>query len=413
MSCVGIIVEFNPFHNGHLYLLEKAKEITGADHIVAVMSGNYVQRGTPAIINKYSRTQICLENGIDLVIELPVHYATASAEFFAAGAIALLDSLGIVNHLVFGSECGNMEILSDIAAVLAEEPITFKTRLKENLKQGLPFPKARSKALQEYFTSYDSQNISDVLSSPNNILAIEYLKILKKRKSLIIPHCIARKGAGYHDSSLHDEFISATAVRNHIIGGNDPQQLFKFIPESAFTILLDNLKNFKPHELKDYSLLLGKSLLQKDAYELSKYFGLSLELANRMKSLCYDFMDVDSMLSSLKTKNITEASVRRALLHVLLEICEENIMEYSALDYCIYIRILGFKKNSASLLTSVKEKSRLPLITKVADAHKILTEPGRKMLNENIYADHLYRMVAMNKSRCFLPNEYTAGIIRI
>ena len=199
MKTVGIIAEFNPLHNGHKYLLDEAKRLSGADFCIVVMSGNFVQRGSPALLDKYTRTQMALLNGVDLVIELPVIYATASAEYFARGAVRLLDKLGVVDIITFGSECGNIELLKKAATELTEETPDFKKNLQDNLKKGLSFPKARSQAIGKQGDG----------SEPNNILGIEYIKALNYWDSSITPTTIERKGSGYHD----EQMASATAIR--------------------------------------------------------------------------------------------------------------------------------------------------------------------------------------------------------
>ena len=194
MRVNGIISEYNPFHNGHKYLLTESKKATSADYTVIVMSGNFVQRGAPALINKYKRAEMALQNGADLVLELPKYYATASAEYFAMGGISLLDKLGVVTNLSFGSECGDLAVLEKIARILVEEPNDYTILLRENLKKGQSYPTARTNALLEY--NADFGEYKDVLSSPNNILGIEYLKALLKRKSSIQPYTLLRTGAG-------------------------------------------------------------------------------------------------------------------------------------------------------------------------------------------------------------------------
>ncbi|WP_455718849.1 tRNA(Met) cytidine acetate ligase, partial [Anaerosporobacter sp.] len=215
MQVVGLITEYNPFHNGHAYHIQKAKEITNADYVIVIMSGNYVQRGTPAIIDKYSRTLMALNNGADIVIELPVIYATASAETFAAGAIRILHDLGIVNSICFGSECGDLTLLSSIAKALCIESEEFRDTLLKYLRQGLSYPMARKHALLNTIelSNYTNQQIEQVIESSNNILGVEYLKALYRLSSNIVPYTILREGSGYNDLTLDTTFSSASALR--------------------------------------------------------------------------------------------------------------------------------------------------------------------------------------------------------
>ena len=212
MNVLGIVSEYNPLHSGHVYHIAASREKTGATHAVCVMSGNFVQRGEPAIVDKWARAKMALNSGIDLVIELPVVFACASAEIFARGAVRILNQTGIINYLCFGSEQGELETLKRIASVLAEEPSEFRTSLKKYLKQGLSFPAAREKALTGYLRDVPG----GIMDKSNNILAIEYLKALITTGSGMEPVTIRRKGSGYQDSIITETFSSATAIRNFL-----------------------------------------------------------------------------------------------------------------------------------------------------------------------------------------------------
>jgi len=241
MKVLGIVVEYNPFHNGHLYHLQASRASCRADCVVGVMSGNFTQRGEPAIINKWARTEMALLNGVDLVIELPCAYAMASAEYFAFGAVKLLDSLGAVDTLCFGSESGNIQKLAEVASILADEPILYKQALKTSLASGKSFPAARQEALSNYLNSLLGRDyLSDAITSPNNILGIEYLKALIKLNSKIVPISIERKGSGYHSLELSGEICSATAIRKTLAENNwsDAKQLLACaLPKQSLAIL--------------------------------------------------------------------------------------------------------------------------------------------------------------------------------
>lgn len=236
---LGIIAEYNPFHNGHLYHLEKAKKDTDSNYTVAVMSGNFTQRGTTSLMDKWSKAKIAVNNGIDLVLELPVLYATSSAENFAEGAVKILNSLGIVDSLAFGAETPDMEVLNKCADVLFHEPKKYKTLLSHELSKGLSFPKARENALMIYLN--DIRKFANVLSSPNNILGIEYIKALKKLKSTIEPYAIARHEVGYHDLNYTENTASSTAIRD-LIKNNGFNALSSLVPASSYSILAKNMK---------------------------------------------------------------------------------------------------------------------------------------------------------------------------
>lgn len=414
MKTLGIIVEYNPFHNGHLYQINTAKQLTGADFVVVVMSGNYVQRGTPAIINKYNRTQMCLVNGVDLVIELPVSFSCASAEYFANGAIALLDKLGIIDFLTFGCECDDLNSLQEIANLLAQEPKEFKEYLQEYLKSGYSFPSSREKAINDYFVlikKYNSETLKSyhgLLNNPNNILAIEYLKALKKRKSSILPVPIKRMGSSYHTEILETTYSSATAIRSAILS-NNISSIIDQVPQFTYHNISTNLNLNCPIVENDFSIMLGNKLLTLET-DYSIYFDVSDELANRIANNRYNYIDFNQFSTILKTKEITQTRINRCLLHILLEIKKEDMKTYVKYDFIFYIRILGFKKSSVELLKHLKENTRLPILTKLTLAEKMISANGLTMLQNNIYADHLYRLVTMNKFNVELPTEYSNGL---
>lgn len=236
---LGIVAEYNPFHNGHLYHLEKTKEDTGSHYTVAIMSGNFTQRGSTSLMDKWSKAQAAINNGVDLVIELPVLYATSSAENFAEGAIKILDSLGVVDYLSFGAETPDISILDTCADVLLHEPKQYKTLLSHELSKGVSYPKARENALMMYLN--DIRRFANVLSSPNNILGIEYLKAMKKLNSTLTPYVVPRSEVGYHDLNYSKNIASSTAIRN-MIKNDGFNALSNLMPSSSYSILMKNAK---------------------------------------------------------------------------------------------------------------------------------------------------------------------------
>jgi len=248
MKALGLIVEYNPFHNGHLYHLQQSRAVTGCEYVICVMSGNFIQRGEPALVNKWARARMALLSGVDLVLELPAVYAVSSAEFFAYGAVKILDSLGIVDSICFGSESGRIEDLDFIAGIVSEEPEPYKLFLKENLDKGLSFPAAREAALKSYLASgpKSCDDIRSLLNSSNNILGIEYLKALKRLKSRIKPHTIRRISNSYHTGELTGAISSATAIRKNIFDSVSLPEKAKFfhtMPESSISVLKEEFKN--------------------------------------------------------------------------------------------------------------------------------------------------------------------------
>lgn len=396
MKIVGLIAEYNPFHNGHQYHIEKAKEITGADAVIVVMSGNFVQRGAPAIIPKHLRTEMALRAGASLVIELPVCYATGTAEQFAYGAVSILNSLGCVDSICFGSECGDIDILSDLAEFLCNEPEEYKLRLQKYLRDGLSFPSSRQRAFADI---YPSQDFSEVLEQPNNILGIEYLKALYRLDSKIKPYTIERISSNYHDTDLQTEFSSATALRKTISNDNFAD-LYGQIPSNSMTILEDNYQTRYPIFPNDFSLLLKYRLLNETKSSLLEYADVSEELANRIYNQLNRFVSFEQFCDLLKTKEVTYSRISRALIHVLLKIKKTDYADIN------YARVLGFRKGNSNVLTEIKNSSSIPLLTK-------LTQYSDSLLDIDIYASNLYESVITDKFKTSFINEYEHPIERI
>lgn len=413
MKIVGIIAEYNPFHLGHQYQIEQAKRLTGADYVISVMSGNYVQRGTPAFLHKYARTEMALSHGVDVVLELPVCYATASAEYFAYGAVSLFHQLGCIDYLCFGSECGDLAILTQIADLLLTEPTSYRDNLKLYQKEGATFPEARTKALCEYLKGSlnDLDLIQSILSSPNNILGIEYIKALKKCKSPIEPITIKREGASYHSDHITEPFASATAIRKHLTNQDmKPMLSLTDLPTATKRILTKDYKNTYPIIADDFSSVLYYQLLL-NLNHLTDYFDVTSDLANRIQNLLTPALTFSDFAQILKTKQFTQTRINRALLHILLGITTSNLKDFVS-NNTSYARILGFTADSNGVLKDLKRYSAIPMITKVADAKNTLKPMEYSMLQQEINATHLYHQVMYTKFHTSIPNEYTMGPIR-
>lgn len=411
MKIVGLITEYNPFHNGHLYHIEKAKEVTGADAVLVVMSGDFVQRGEPAIFPKEVRVGAALSQGASGVFELPVSYATGSGEIFATGSVGLLDALGCVDSICFGAECNNLSLLSSIADLLVHEPEDFKQALKEGLKEGVSFPKAREKALVKVLGREDS--LKEILQNPNNILAIEYLKALKRANSSMKPYVIQREGAAYHEESLGWKFDSATSIRQAIRNKGGLEEARESVPEAVFEIYGEYLMEYGPASWWDYSLLLKYRLMDEFrennhlTENLTGYLDVSEGLANRIDKYLEDFADPMSFIQILKTKDLNYTRISRCLLHILLGIKSQDLQDFLENGPVFYGRLLGFRREDAKLLGIIKKNSKVPMISKLADAKKLLEtfyeekeqEPLKtamlalKMLDQDVFASELYDSV--------------------
>lgn len=418
MRTVGLIAEYNPFHNGHAWHMQEAKRISGADFCIVVMSGNFVQRGAPALLDKYARTEMALSCGADLVLELPVPYALGSAEYFASGAVSLLDALGVVDTLCFGSECGDLSFLQKTAEILTEEPKEYLSYLKENLKAGNTFPLSCSEALKAYFSLSSTETYDfSALQEPNNILGIEYLKAIRRQGSALEPFTIPRTGGAYHSKTTDEGFSSATALRNlletHVSGTFTlPETIKTEMPSRAYRILQREFQRSCPVRSRDFSLPLHYRLLSfSSSAELTVFQDISEELAKRIFRLIPAFENFEQFTSLIKTKQYTESRIRRCLFHILLNIRTEDVACQKSNGWNGYARLLGFRKESSPLLHEIKEKSRIPLITKLADAEKILSPEEMSFLQNDLFASHVYQSVVTNRFRRHSYTEYQQKLV--
>jgi len=410
MKICGLVAEYNPFHNGHLYHIEEAKKVTKADFIVVVMSGNFVQRGTPAIIDKIERTRMALDAGADVVFELPTLFATSSAEVFATAAVNLLDQLGAVDCFCFGSECGNLQVLEEIADVLNNEPETFSASLRNYLKQGYHYAKARALALSEYFRN-DIPDLDEILLQSNSILGIEYLRALKHLNSSMKPYTILRSTSEYNSTEIVGNMASAMALRKQLIEHGDTDLITNFVPQNVLNAFEMNIGITTPISAEDFSGLLQYKLMQEKNH-LTDYLDFSKELADRVNNLLPDLFTFREWAGALKTKTYTETRIHRALLHAILEMKESDLEAYKQDDFCLYAKLLGFKKDSAACLKALHDSTSLPIISKMADAKKKLDERAFKLLEFDINATNIYRSVVFNKFHTVIKDEFTAGIVK-
>ena len=410
MKVCGIIAEYNPFHNGHLHHLQESIRLTQADYIIVVMSGNFMQRGTPALMDKYERTKAALECGADLVIELPSYYAAGSAEYFALGAVSLLDKLGTITHLCFGSECGDIEFLSKVAEITGDESVTYQKCLQSHIKEGKSYPSARTAAILEVCPELSSSISS--LTTPNNILGIEYLKALKHLNSTITPITLKRCGSDYHDIRLGMNQSSATAIRQAISNDVDFNELATQMPQASFEILSNYLSDNQPIFLRDFSEVLYYKLLTERDNGFTDYIDVSQSLSDRICKNLYAFDGFEAFCNLLKTKEVTYSRISRCLLHILLDMQKKELDHYiNELEITPYARILGFKKASSTLLTEISKYSSIPMITKLADASNILSANAFEMLKKEILINDIYSCIRASKNKKTMTNEYTTPIV--
>ena len=419
MKTAGIIAEYNPFHNGHKYQIEQVKEETGADFVVIAMSGDFVQRGTPAVLDKHTRTKAALLSGADLVFELPVTAACASAEYFAAAGVELLGKTGIVDVICYGCETENKELMDALVFALTEEADCFSHIISDALKRGYTYPRARQEALCEFLPAWDDEEIAGFLSSPNNILALEYEKAIacwnKTHSHKLYGHSVLRVGEGYYSTDVHAEFISATAIRKKVFDTPAPFLLYATlhsrIPYASLSALVNAKRRNQLADMDAFSsaLFLRLLFLQESGYE--KFADCSPSLSGKIQNELWQYLGFRPFAALLNSKELTYSRVCRVLLHILLGITDEDYKQIKTGEGISYLRMLGFKKQASSLLSAISKKASVPLVSKVADASQILDEKAMQQFGKDLYAAELYRGVISTQCNEVLSNEYTTALV--
>ncbi len=387
---LGIIAEYNPFHNGHLYQIQEAKKQTGADYVVAVISGNFTQRGNTSLVNKWIKTDMALQSGVDIVIELPTVYSISSAENFAEGAIKILDSLKIVDTLCFGTETADFAALNNIANVLYNEPKEYVSLLNHELGKGVSYPKARESALMMYLN--DIKRYANILSGSNNILAIEYLKALKKLKSGMRPFSVQRKKVYYNDEKIVDEFASSTAIRK-LVSRGQYDEIRKVIPTSSYMLLKEEIRkgSFVLDILKFEKEILY-NLRKMTISEIAELPDVTEGLEHVIKNGADSCNSILDLMDIVKSKRYTQTRIQRILLYALLGITKKDMV--NARKVTPYVRVLGFNKNGREMLSEIcKENRRINMITSVKKFEELnLNKALKEMLDKDIFATNVYTL---------------------
>lgn len=391
MKVLGIISEYNPFHKGHMYHLEESRKATSADFVVSVMSGNFVQRGEPAMADKWLRAKVAIECGVDLVIELPFVYACNSAEYFAFGGVSILDGLGCVDYLSFGSESGDITELLEIARLLVEEPEDLKKALKMNLDAGDSYAKAWEKALS---TTY-MKDASRILRGPNNILALEYLKILLKTYSNIEPITIPRIGNHHNSEEIGEEYSSATALRKKYYEQENLSGLEKYMPENSYRNFA-GIKESVNIQIKDLFPVVTAEILKASRNELRNILSVSEGLENKIKNEIRNAESMDELIDKINSKRYAQTKIQRMLIHILTNL-DKDSMQHIMENRIVYARILALNDNGAKLLKIIKKErcAKIPIITNI---NKDLKDDSLEWsaLNYDILATDLYNLSSGN-----------------
>lgn len=451
MKAVGLVTEYNPFHNGHLYHLNKAMELTGADISVAVMSGDFVQRGELAVLDKYTRASMALNSGVNLVVELPVNYAVSSAESFAAGALKVLDYIK-ADSIAFGSESGNIERLSNLAHILCDNEDTLYKEISKYTANGISYAAARQKVVEK-LTDKDT---AAMLTSSNNILAVEYLKAIIKNNYAIKPYTIKRQGDSYNDTDIRSEYASATALRENLKNGmkkcidsdcvagdsidtiteddneknNDINNIntiniSEYIPVKAGLILSSNTNYIYPDDITEAIFTRLLDILFASSYDknvfienVMKYPDVNKEIAGRLYKSAMDMItrtvphgagskdneafSFGSLCEHIKTKEVPLSRIKRALIRITLGLDKKHMEKYTNEPY---IRVLGFDKKGQEYLSYIRKTVEVPLITKTADYKEILLD--------DIHAANIYNMIVAGKYGVKELGDFVRGPVRV
>lgn len=361
MNITGIITEYNPFHSGHLYHLDSAKKATNCDGVICIMSGNFIQRGAPAIVDKWARAEMAVSNGVDLVIELPTFYALSSAEYFAKGSVTILHALGVVNSIFFGSESGNINDLTSISKILAYEPLEFKEILKYNLSKGITYAKAREEALKKILNNDD---LSNILTSSNNILGIEYIKTLLRLNSSINPLTLTRVGSTYNEKTLNSSFSSATSIREIIKSSNSLKDIKSSIPYESYEILKKLQDDNYQFVFEDKMFDFIKYKLVSNCVNFNNLLEISEGLDNKLIKEIYNSNSFQEFLLHIKSKRYTYTKISRILTQIFIGL--DSFAPKELLDSKnLYARVLAFNDTGKSILKEIKKKTSIPVITKL------------------------------------------------
>lgn len=420
MNIIGVIAEYNPFHNGHKYLLESVKTKFNPDGIICIMSGNFVQRGEPAIFSKWARTKMALYSGVDLVLELPTCFATSTAEIFAESALSLFEQIKVVKGISFGVESDCHRELLYLGKLLYDEPMLFKKNLKKYLKTGITFAAAREKAIMKYLesvnTPFSYNKLSKLLKKPNFILALEYTKAINKLDSDINILPILRRGASYHEKNVNTEFPSATAIRAALKSIKDKNgdysklifdKMSKGTPYWCQKIIYDEIKSGRgPVFLDDIEPYVLYVLRRTPATEITKFFDVKEGLQNRIKRSALMSTNINELVENIKSKRYPETKIQRILVHILLDIKKDIVFQRKPL----YIRILGLTPTGGKIIKAIKKQSDIPIITRTA-SYKNLKGKAKSMFEIDLLSSDVYSLFFTNPRSRQGAQDFTNSVI--
>ncbi|WP_026906011.1 nucleotidyltransferase [Paucisalibacillus globulus] len=403
MNICGLIVEYNPFHNGHDYHIKEAQEVTNADCMIAVMSGSFLQRGEPAIIDKFHRAKAALNSGIDIVVELPFVYAVESSDLFAKGSVMTLHELG-VNNICFGSESGDIQKFIQGYSVFIENKDMFQSILKTALKSGKSFPDASKIAYEAIGLTEDGMD----LSKPNNILGFSYVKTILENKLPIQPSTIRRKNNEYHDTEITGSITSATSIRKQIF---DHQIHISALKHTMPTATIDQLTVYNNqaktlHYWEKYYPFLHYRVTTMSYEELRLIHGVEEGIEYRIKKAAKDVHSFNEWVERIKTKRYTWTRIQRIFVHILTNTKKTEINLLSTPQSVPYVRLLGMTKKGQHYLNKIKKEMNVPIYQKLSrDLHPMLQLEER--------ATNTYYSILPSENRYSLMQQEFKGPVRI
>lgn len=415
MKICAIICEYNPLHYGHLYHIQRAKELSGCDAVLCIQAGNFTQRGEPAIANKYLRARMALEASADIVVQIPTAYCCSSAEIFALTGIKIANSFDNVTHIAFGCETENYELLKEIAKFFANETKEYKEKLKKYLDAGNSLPISRQKAVEELIKE-DKVEFSEItetiniLTKPNNILAIEYLKALYKTKSKIEPIFTTRSNSDYNSADLNGKDSSATAIRTRLLTKNKVKPIKKLVPPFTYALLKEEFDNYGLPDQQLFNDICSYVIKTSSEEEIKNIYDVSEGIQNRFIESAKNYKDFNELLLDVKTKRYTYTRLKRIVLRLLLKIDKDTVSQIYKMDKLPFIKVLAFNAEKKELLSNINADTNL--IIRNSNVVKKPTEIYKKLAEIEDRANAVYNLLLRKNKQIpkFAPDLYTQTI---
>lgn len=415
MKICAIICEYNPLHYGHLYHIQKAKELSGCDAVMCIQAGNWTQRGEPAITNKYVRARMALEAGADIVVQIPTAYCCSSAEIFAMAGVKIANSFENVTHLAFGCETENYELLKEISKYFVNEPKEYKEKLKRFLDSGNSLPVARQKAIEELMKEdkvvfSEITETLNILTKPNNILAIEYLKALQKTKSKIEPIFTTRSNSDYNSADLNGKDSSATAIRTKLLSKGKIRSIRKLVPPFTYKLMKEDMDVYGLPDLELYNDLCSYVVKTSSANDFKNVYDVSEGIENRFIDSAKKFKDFNELLLDVKTKRYTYTRLKRIVLRLLLKIDKDIVSQIYKMDKLPFIKVLAFNAEKKDFLSNISADTNL--IIRNSNIVKNPSVEYKTLAEIEDRANAIFNML-LRKSKTipnFAPDLYTQTI---